>query len=142
MSVQNIMAIIDKNKTNMSDSDYLDICNDLMKLNGKTTTYTITYLQVSYFTKLEYPRMVLERFTEKKVNTNITEIDSGFSYDEFKARLEHFGIMPIAICNNKIKLGCAESQKSRTISENEDSEYATHISIKYDEYLLLKIEKN
>jgi len=142
MSVQNIMAIIDKNKANMSDSDYLDICNDLMKLNEKTTTYTITYLQVSYFTKLDFPSLVLERFTEKKVNTNITEIDSAFSYEEFKSRLEHFGIMPITICNNKIKLGDSDSQKSRTISENEDSEYTTHISIKYDEYLLLKIEKN
>lgn len=142
MSVQNIMAIIDKNKTNMSDSDYLDICNDLMKLNEKTTTYTITYFQISYFTKLEGNRMVVERFTEKKTNTNITEIDSVFSYDEYKARLEHFGIIPITICNNKIKTGDSASQKSRTISEDEDTEYATHISIKYDEYLLLKIEKN
>ena len=141
MDVQNLMAIIDKNKANISDGDYLKICNGLMKINEKTTTYSITYLQISYFTKLEGNRMVIQRFSEKKTNTNII-IDSHLSYDYIEKQLDNLGLIPISIVNNKIVSTCDSSHKTRTISEEEDNEYAVSIDLEYDEYLLLKIEKN
>ena len=141
MDVQQVMAIIDKNKANMSSDDYLKICNGLMKINEKTTTYSITYLHISYFSKMDGNRMVIERFTEKRVNTNIN-IDCDFSFEEIEKRLDHFGVIPVSICNNKIISVCGCEKKSRVISEDEDNEYATNIFLEYDEHILLNIKKN
>lgn len=69
-ALNNIMAIIDKNQNNISDGDYLDICNNLKDLYQRPSSGEWDDIMDTYKAWKEQVRLAMEAETRmKRVNT-------------------------------------------------------------------------
>lgn len=143
-----LMTLIDKNKTNISDGDYVEICNMLKKMHNKNKNYyLVKYYKLSFENdlknnsikqnfKIKIKKVIIE---DEEILEKLKDLCCGIK------RIPNYKFKFVTDENNETHLdtNChCHKNKSHTIyNENDDDEDDEELSIEYDDIFVINYEK-
>jgi len=148
-----LLSLIDKNKSNISDGDYIELCNILKKLynnNNNENMYLIKYYKLSYENdlrtfdiqqnfKIKTKKVIIEKddnITLEKLNELCNTENSDFMKFSFTTKENHKTYIKYYAGCNDIK-----SKYHLIQTDDEEDDSTRSMSIDYDDIFIISYKK-